>query len=148
MPDLTPWLAASLVVEGIAIGIDRHEDDIAHVRMHAQPRADTLFCARKHIGQEAVFARNHTQRTRFVGGEQPLRLPHRNPRTEEDRNAARPEERRLLPRRIIEASDDGLRRLFRLIVQLLEGRRGSGLGAPGQSTGRGSQPPEDITQTR
>jgi hypothetical protein len=68
-----------------------------------------------------MLARDNAQWARFVGGKQSLRLPHRDAGTEEDCDASRPKEGRLLACGIrLEAPNDGLRGMLGLIVQALE----------------------------
>src|SRR5262249_50986216 len=103
--------------------------------------AHLRFRARKHEGQKSMLARDDAQRAGIIGGEQPLRLPHRDAWSEEDRDAPWSQEWRLLAYRVaIEAPRDSLSRLLCVIMQALDGR----LRAPRQPA---SEPSKDISQT-
>src|SRR4029077_9392830 len=71
-------------------------DDVAHIRMLAQPLGDLLLGAWTRSRKNAVLARDQPQRTRLRGQQQSLRLADGHARTEEDGDTARPKERSLL----------------------------------------------------
>src|SRR5262245_22255653 len=136
-------------LDRLAIGIVLQEDHVADVLVPAKLVGNLSLGPWFDAGEEAVLTWDQTNGDGVVVGQDILCPGHANTLAEEDGNAPRTQERRLLPHdRSLDLLNYGLRPLLRLPMETLKGRRHHCLRSIAQVACRGGKATKRIAQAR
>jgi len=131
----------------LAVRAIRDVYHIADVWVVLELLAHVRFLSWLYQRQEAVAARDQAHWARLIGHQQALRLAYGDALLEEDRQAARPKQRRLLAHRgSLDLLDQRLSGMLRALMQAIERRASQRLSTASKPADHSRQPAESVAQ--